>query len=258
MRLRKLGATITKIEPPDGDPLKIIAKKWYQDLVRGQKVLKLDLKQKLGQRQLYSLLSRTDLLITSSRPDSLQRLGISWSKLKKTFPKLCYVPIYGESAPRSSRAGHDLTYQAQHGLVDPYQMPKILIADLAGASEVVSAALDVLLHRERFNISATRAVALSDAAKSFALPIRHKLTHPSAHLGGGSLRYGIYRCRKGWIALAALENKFWNHLLQELQLSAISNVKQSTLERAFLKRTDLEWEKWAIKRDIPLAALRSH
>ena len=43
-RLRELGATVTKVEPPGGDPLALAAPDWYRELAAGQEVVRLDLK----------------------------------------------------------------------------------------------------------------------------------------------------------------------------------------------------------------------
>src|SRR5690606_20205433 len=90
-----------------------------------------------------------DILITSSRPSALARLGLDAKNLRKTYPRLCHVAIVGESGKRAEHAGHDLTYQARHGLVDPPSMPKALVADTAGAERAVSAALAMLYAREK-------------------------------------------------------------------------------------------------------------
>ena len=71
--LREKGAAVVKVEPPDGDPLSRWAPRWYSDLSAGVEVLRLDLKSPAGQERLHALLAAADLLITSSRPGSLQR-----------------------------------------------------------------------------------------------------------------------------------------------------------------------------------------
>ncbi|MDQ3173285.1 MAG: CoA transferase, partial [Acidobacteriota bacterium] len=44
-RLRELGATVVKVEPPGGDPLSRISPAWYESLTRDQKVVRLNLKE---------------------------------------------------------------------------------------------------------------------------------------------------------------------------------------------------------------------
>ncbi|HEX7239129.1 MAG TPA: CoA transferase, partial [Longimicrobiaceae bacterium] len=132
------------------------------------------------------------------------------------------------------------------------RLPRTLVADLAGAEQAVSAALSLLLARERGQGSGHMEVALSDAADSFAAPFRHGLTAPHGLLGGGNPAYRIYEARRGWVALAALEPHFMERLRAELELPV---VLEAGLERAFRTRTAEEWEAWATERDIPLVAV---
>ena len=44
-RLTELGASVTKIEPPAGDPLALASPLWYDELTSGQRILALDLKE---------------------------------------------------------------------------------------------------------------------------------------------------------------------------------------------------------------------
>src|SRR5580765_1860681 len=98
-RLTKLGATVTKVEPPAGDALHGIATAWYDSLCQGQTVVRLDLKDPNGRKQLDSLLANADLLLTSFRPSALQRLGLNWESLHAQYPRLCFVGIVGYAAP---------------------------------------------------------------------------------------------------------------------------------------------------------------
>jgi alpha-methylacyl-CoA racemase len=95
-------------------------------------------------------------------------------------------------------------------------MLPVLVADLAGAERAVSAALLLLFTRERGRGAGYAQVALSEAAQSFAEPLRQGLTAPGGVLGGGFPGYRTYRARDGYVALAALEPHFWERLLQEL------------------------------------------
>ena len=67
-RLAALGASVTKVEPPGGDPLAAAHPAWYDELPRGQRVLTLDLKQAADQAILDEAPRASDLLLTSSRP----------------------------------------------------------------------------------------------------------------------------------------------------------------------------------------------
>ena len=107
-RLAELGAKVTKIEPPDGDALGTQhCPSWYQEMIRGQKVLRLNLKASKDRKRLDDFLEKSDLLLTSSRPASLERLSLGWKELHRKFPKLSQVALVGHPFPRRGVAGHD-------------------------------------------------------------------------------------------------------------------------------------------------------
>ena len=251
--LRDMGAEIVKVEPPGGDPLAAFAPAWYAALCEGVYVQRIDLKCDAGREHLERQLADADVLVTASRPASLQRLGLAWPDLHARHPRLCHVAILGYAAPRDEVAGHDVTYQGEAGLVTPPSLPRALIADLAGAQRAVSAALELLFARERTGEAGRAQVALAECAALFALPLRHGLTSRDGTLGGADPAYGIYPTRDGWVAVAALEPQFRAALARELRIDV---ADRAALSRELLTRSAAEWERWAIERGLPLAALR--
>jgi crotonobetainyl-CoA:carnitine CoA-transferase CaiB-like acyl-CoA transferase len=252
-QLYRLGATVVKVEPPAGDPLARASPAWYELLHRGQTVLTLDLKQDNGQEQLDQWLGRSDLLLTATRPAALRRLGLDWAALHARYPRLCQVALVGYPPPHEDLPGHDLTYQARAGLLEPPHLPRTCLADLAGAGQVVSACLALLLARERGQEAQCAEVSLAEAAEDCAAPWRYGLCTPDGVLGGACPGYNLYRTREGWIALAALEPHFWEELARALGLAA---PDREQLQQAFLTATAEEWEAWAAARNLPLVRVR--
>jgi crotonobetainyl-CoA:carnitine CoA-transferase CaiB-like acyl-CoA transferase len=253
-RLRDLGASVTKIEPPDGDPLARGCAEWYRALHENVTVLRLDLKVTVDRERLNPILADSDLLLTSSRPSALDRLGLSWSEVHQQFPRLCQVAIIGHAPPDENRPGHDLTYQATLGLVSSPEPPRALIADLGGAEEAVSTAVALLLGRQRSGAAACAQVSLAQAAARYALPFQYGLTRDSGLLGGGWPGYNLYRTKEGWIAVAALEPHFAERLKLELGVESFTYEAVAT---AFSRRTAPEWEEWAATRDLPIVAVHT-
>lgn len=251
-QLSRIGAVVYKVEPPGGDPMELYHAEWYRDLAMGQQLLRLDLKESADRAKLDELLGTADLLITASRPAALARLGLDWPTLHRTFPRLCQVAIIGYPAPRENEAGHDLTYQSKLGLLTPPTMPRTLLADMAGAERTVSAALTLLLARERGQGSGLREVALSESAEAMAEPLRYGTTTPGANLGGGIPEYNLYRAQEGWVAVAALEPHFKIRLEEALAIRTIADYQQ-----VFQNRSAAEWEQWGQERDIPIVAVRT-
>jgi alpha-methylacyl-CoA racemase len=250
-RLHQLGARVTKVEPPTGDPLLEMSREWYAALTQGMQILRLNLKEPSQRERFDDLLGKADLLLTSMRPLALARLGLSWEKIHDRHPALCQVALTGFPVPNENRPGHDLTYQAEAGLLSPPDLPQTLLADLAGVERAISAALALLLARQRGDGAGYAEVSLLEAGRFFNAPLHYGLTAPGGILGGGLPGYNLYPAKSGWVAVATLEGHFQQKLLQELGLA-----DAITLEQAFRERTAEEWERWALQRDLPISAVR--
>jgi crotonobetainyl-CoA:carnitine CoA-transferase CaiB-like acyl-CoA transferase len=248
-RLRELGATVTKVEPPGGDPLEASAPGWYAELTAGQTIARLDLKENAHRQELDGLLELADVFLTAQRPAALERLGLGWDPLHERFPRLSHVAIVGRRSPEAHRPGHDLNYVASRGLVSPPDLPRTLVADLGGAEAAVTAALAAVVNRERTGEGTYAEVSLTDAADRFAAPLRHGLTRPGGVLGGGYGGYGLYETSDGWVSVATLEPHFHRRLCEEFGLSELSHA---ALAHAFRSRTADAWEQWAAERDLPI------
>lgn len=250
-RLVGLGASVTKVEPPGGDPMASYHAAWYAALSSGQDVRRIDLKDPAGRVALDSLLGGSDVLLTSSRPSALARLGLDWPRLSVRHPRLSHVAITGYPAPDADRTGHDLTYLASEGLLTPPEMPLSLVADLAGAERAVSAVLALLLAREREGAPGYAEVSLAEVARDLAEPLRMGITAPGGLLGGGFPAYGLYRAADGWIAVAALEPHFLAALEREVGTTA------AVMADAFAKRPVKHWESRGVELDIPMVGVKA-
>jgi crotonobetainyl-CoA:carnitine CoA-transferase CaiB-like acyl-CoA transferase len=251
-RLASLGAEVVKIEPPTGDPTEPSSPEWYAEATAVQRVVRLDLKSRAGMAEAEGELTRADGLLTAMRPASLGGLGLGREALAERWPQLVSVAIVGFPAPRENVAGHDLTYAAGLGLIDPPSLPRVLVADLAGAERAVSTLLALLVGRWRNGGVRHAEVALSTAAEAFAAAYRYGVTAPGGTAGGGDVLYRLYEAADGWIAVAALEPHFRARLLHELGLA---DEDPAVLAELFRGRGKSDWETWAEARDLPIAAV---
>lgn len=251
-RLTALGATVTTVLPPGGDPMFHFARSYYDELHVGQEFVTADLKDPAGQARLHDLLAEADLLLTSHRPSALARLGLSFGELHERHPRLIQLAIVGHPGAEAEVPGHDLTYQAVTGTVRPPGLPTTLMADLAGAERAVGDGLAALLGRGADGPGCYVEVALSDVAESMAGPVRHGLTVPGGLLGGAVPGYAVYAASDGYVALAAVEPHFFQRVLDALKIQGSA----TELSEAFAAESVAHWESWAAERDIPLAAVR--
>lgn len=251
-RLVELGAHVTKVEPPAGDQMARLAQPYYDELAEGQQVVTIDLKSDDGRAELDRLLHDADLLVTSHRPSALARLGLDWTTIHSRHPHLCQIAIVGHTGDGAEVPGHDLTYQAAAGTLQPPAMPAVLLADLAAAERAATEGLAALIHRARLGSGVLREVALTDAAEAFAAPHRHGLTAAEGLLGGGLPGYGLYATSDGHVALAALEPHFWKAVCEALG----HEPDRAELEQMFRTRPTEEWVRWAADHGIPLDGVR--
>ncbi|GLS13052.1 hypothetical protein GCM10007935_04800 [Hydrogenophaga electricum] len=270
MRLKAMGATCLKAEPPapqgapagtSGDPMGQYNAQGYGQLHAGIRVVTIDLKSEAGQARLHQALARTDVLLTSFRPSALQKLGLGWKALHRQHPALSVVAIYGAPGERAEEPGHDLTYLADAGLVTGLDLPATLFADMGGALMASEAVLQAVIQQQRTGKSSFQSVALSDAAAWLALPRVWGLTQPSGSVGGAHAGYRVYPCKNGRVALAALEPHFAAALCAVAGIpfhgmATMLHPDTPAAIAAFLAgKTRAQLDKLAARHDIPLHTL---
>jgi crotonobetainyl-CoA:carnitine CoA-transferase CaiB-like acyl-CoA transferase len=177
--------------------------------------------------RILAIANTCDVLVEQFRPGVMDRLGLGYEALRTANPRLIYCAItgYGQSGPRAMRAGHDLNYIGDAGLLalssgvpGGRTLPPALIADIAGGS--YPAVLNILLALRRRDASGEGCfidVSMAESVFPFlywaigaGLATGAWPKDGGDRLTGGSPRYRMYETRDGRIAaVAALEQKFW-------------------------------------------------
>ncbi len=262
MRLAQMGASCTKINPPSGDPMFHYTPDGYALFHKGVKGKTLDLKTDAGQAAIHKILPNTDVLLTSFRPSALHKLGLSWKSLHKQYPGLSLIEVVGAPGPLAEIPGHDLTYQAEVGLVNGMDLPPSLFADMGGALMASEAALKAVLTLKTTGKGSRHEVALSEAAAWLALPRRLRMTTPEGAVGGAHAGYRVYACKNGRVAVAALEPHFAASLCEAAGVAighpAKDLFKLSThraIENFLAGQTRQQLDKLAVAKDIPMMSL---
>jgi crotonobetainyl-CoA:carnitine CoA-transferase CaiB-like acyl-CoA transferase len=147
MLLADNGARVTKIEPPGGDPFRVLS--GYRVWNRGKRSAVLDLKVGDDRDRLRALAARADVLIESFSPGTTDRLGIDYPTLSADNPRLVYCSItgYGTEGPDVERPAIDALVAARTGL--QWESRGVLggtIARLSGTPPIL-AGLDVPVER---------------------------------------------------------------------------------------------------------------
>ena len=127
------GASVTKLEPLDGDPFRGYA--WmfgghinppFELDNRGKRSVSVDLSRPEGLEVALALLAEADVFVTNYRPGGLDRLGLGWETLHAHNPRLIYASItgYGLDGPERDRAAYDMgAYWARAGVAASLTLP---------------------------------------------------------------------------------------------------------------------------------------
>lgn len=234
-RLADAGATVTKVERPEGDFARgydDVAKgqsSYFVWLNRGKDSITLDLGSDTGKEKLAQLIADADVLIQNLKPGALARLGFDPDRLVLDYPRLitCSISGFGETGPMADRKAYDLLIQAETGLCSITGGPNeparvgISLVDIATGATAYTAILEALIQRgvtgEGTQISVSMFDVLADwltvpllnheGGKS---PQRVGLAHPSI------APYGVFQPKEGPAILIAIQSdREWRTLCSD-------------------------------------------
>jgi alpha-methylacyl-CoA racemase len=224
------GAEVVKIEQPGaGDYARAMNPTVFARTNSGKKSVVIDLKQARGRDALLALARNADVLIEGFRPGVMARLGLGYEQVRAANPRLIYASLtgYGQDGAYADLAGHDVNYMALGGALSlniPV-IPGVQIADLVGGSmQSVTEILLALIGRDKtgegrhldvsmyVGVTSLLTIPLAAWYDSGREPAAGKET-----LSGRYACYNIYQASDGrWLAVGALEPKFWAELCGRL------------------------------------------
>jgi crotonobetainyl-CoA:carnitine CoA-transferase CaiB-like acyl-CoA transferase len=252
MLLADLGATVVKVEGPQGDP----SRRWgppiqsgnfdyggyFASVNRNKDGLVLDLKASEDRDELLRLLQHSQVLVENFRPGTMESFGLSYELLHREFPSLVYCAIRGFGDPRTGASPYgdwpafDIIAQAMGGLVsitgpDPTAPTKVGpgVGDIFPGS-LAAVGILAAIHKAMISgIGQFVEVSLYDAVVSlcerivyqFALtgvdPTPEGNTHPLL------CPYGIVDTSDGQIAIAAPTDRHWAQLAEKIGLPDLAD-----------------------------------
>ncbi len=126
--LADYGADVVKVEPPWGDPARNMApfqhdrpaldtSGLFLHLNTNKRGIVLDLKTAPGKRLLKELVADADILVESSRPGVMERLGLDYGTLRNINPSLIMTSIsnFGQTGPYRDFLASDMVLNAMGG-----------------------------------------------------------------------------------------------------------------------------------------------
>src|SRR2546421_1392556 len=220
--LQAQGATVTKVEPKAGDPIRALpgGAAYFAALHQGQQVVTLDLRSPSGRREFLARVIDADVLVEGFRPGRMERMELGYASLCEINPALVYCAItgYGSTGALARRAGHDLNYLARSGALSLMPLrdgvptiPGLQVADMAGGLEAAFLIAAALVGRARGGRGTRVEVSMTDLMRSWTMLPRaaRKAGVPGLPLTGELPCYHVYAVADGFLTVAALEPDFW-------------------------------------------------
>ena len=198
-QLADLGATVIKVERPEGD-----FARHYDSVVkgesaffvwanRGKQSVVLDVKEADDLATFRALIAGADVFLHNLSPKAAERLGIDAPTLVTAHPHLIAAEIsgYGPGGPRTDDKAYDLAIQAEAGVFSVTgndEMSKVgfSVADICSGMYAVASILAALVRRERTGEGAAIQVSMLDSlAEWMSAPL-----YNAVYGGGQSPRTG--------------------------------------------------------------------
>ncbi|WP_434668069.1 CoA transferase [Paraburkholderia sp. A3BS-1L] len=126
MLLGDFGADVIKVEPPQGDTMRLTGETflgkdavYFLTLNRNKRSVVIDLATEDGQRLAQKMAAQVDIVVENFRPGVAEKLGISYEKLSEHNPRLiyCSTSAFGRTGSDSIRPGMDPVVQAMSGIM---------------------------------------------------------------------------------------------------------------------------------------------
>jgi crotonobetainyl-CoA:carnitine CoA-transferase CaiB-like acyl-CoA transferase len=228
--LADMGADVIKVESPEGDlmrqwpPILDGYSQYFASVNRNKRSVVLDLKSEQGREDARRLALSADIVLENFRPGVMAKFGLDYPALAAAKPALvyCSVSAFGQSGPRATEGGFDMTVQAMSGVMsvtgERDGRPAKCGIPIADFSAGLYAAFSVAaaLHKARVTgrgdqvdvsmLGAMLGIANLQTSELFGTgrdPVRLGSAHPM------NAPYAAFCCRDGYFALAAGTNKLW-------------------------------------------------
>jgi crotonobetainyl-CoA:carnitine CoA-transferase CaiB-like acyl-CoA transferase len=286
--LGDMGADVIKIEPPQGDDLRMVGPSrtpgmgsYFANLNRNKRSVVLDLKQPVARDALLRLADTADVFVHNMRPGAAQRLGLGYEALSERNERLIYACASGfrKGSSLQDVPAYDDLIQGMSGIAAlnagpdgaPRYFPSVLVDKLTGVT-LASMIGMALFHRERTGEGQEIHLPMMETILSFAL-VEHlwhgTLGEPEKGVGYPRMltpHRRPYPTKDGFISVIAHSNAQWGKLFEAMGVpgliddprfnsvkarSANIDAVYATLTRGMPLRTTDDWLALLREADIP-------
>ncbi len=121
-----LGASVIKVEPPEGDLTRTAQPRvgglpvYFAQQNCGKRCVSVDLATDAGREIVAGLAAASDVVLENFRPGVLERLGLGYDAVSARNPKVVYCSItgYGQHGPMAGRRAYAPVMHAELGLME--------------------------------------------------------------------------------------------------------------------------------------------
>lgn len=233
------GATVVKVEPPEGEHLRKRGSTGgaalpFAMLNSGKLSVTANLKDPGGLALARELAARADVLVENFAPGVMERLGLGYETLDALNPRLVYASGsgYGSDGPYRNYPAMDLTVQAISGVMSttgeqdgPPTKAGPAVCDFFGGVHLYGAVVTALFDRERSGRGRQVEVSMMEAiytsmTSNLGLYFGSAGTGPqrtgNRHGGLSLCPYNVYPSADGYIAIICNHESHWEGLLHAM------------------------------------------
>ncbi len=226
MLLGDLGATVYKLESPEGDQMRAVTQP-FNGCQRGKLDIAVDLKTPEGREIAHRLIREVDVVHHNMRPGVAERLGVDYATARKLNPSViyCHTTMWGSDGPRATWPGFDQLAQSSCGLEyelggegNPPNWYRFGMCDQGCAVQSALAVLMALYWRERTGEGQMVDTSIVNAGVHFNTDAWigphgwSERPRTDQQQTGLSPLYRMYPTTDGWVALACLGESHWSAL----------------------------------------------
>ena len=203
-----------------------------------------------GREIFKELVKISDVVTENFRPDTMDKLGLGYSDLKKINPKTIYASIcgFGHKSLYKERPGYDIIAQAAGGIMaitgqsdGPPTRVGSSIADIFSGTLATIGILAALRVRDKTGLGQQIDISMMDAVVSLLenaivrytvsgeIPKRIGSSHPSI------APFDVFETRDGWLVIGIGNDNLWKKFCKLINREELLNASRFTTNS---KRSD--------------------
>jgi len=238
--LADMGAEVVKVEPPQGDTLRMIfsltpgAERNYSVFNRNKYGIAVNMREPRGRKIILKLAAMSDIFVHNLIPGSLEKQGLSYEDVRSVRSDIIYTAIsgFGAVGVAPDRAAFDIIAQATGGQCwnsqETFLMPDNFWGDLVTGAYAALSTLLALIHRMKTGRGQSIDISMQDvmyynnyrammdrALEPVTADVEKKLGRKPKDVLNSSDRmpfYGFFKARDGKVAIVSITGRQWKDL----------------------------------------------